>query len=53
MKPQRRWMISILAETAREAANPTLMPWQHKKAAAPIRAPRAAAVQPLRAAARG
>jgi len=49
MKPQRRWMMSILAEAAREAANPTLMPWQRKKADAPVRA----ATQPLRAAARG
>jgi|GEM_PF-3480457 len=42
MKPQRRWMIWVLAEAAREAATPMLMPWQRNKAA-PIRAPRAAA----------
>lgn len=47
MKPQRRWMIRVLADAAREAANPMLMPWQRKKAAAPMRAPRTAA--PLRA----
>ncbi|AMY68227.1 hypothetical protein [Frigidibacter mobilis] len=50
MKPQPRWMASVLAETARAAANPTPLPWQRK--AGPVRAPRAAAAPPFRAAAR-
>jgi len=50
MKQQPRWMTSVLAEAAREAANPTLLPWQRKKTAA-TPAPRGVA-QPMRAAAR-
>lgn len=50
MKQQRRWMMSVLAEAAREAANPTMMPWQRRKAAATP--PRPAAKAPVRLAAR-
>lgn len=50
MKPQPRWMTSVLAEAAREATKPTSMPWQRK--AAPVRAPQAAAAPPVRTAAR-
>lgn len=51
MKQQRRWMTSVLAEAAREAASPTLLPWQRRKDGAPTRSAQPAP-QPKRSAAR-